>query len=157
NSPSALAGRGHRRGESQEVIRPAWDQRILRARRLAGRHASASAMLDFYQRLLEVQRQVFESFSCRTLDISARERFPVVFDFLESAGTQEIARQAAELRSQGPEQWSELIEDLIAHNGQVRPVRLNSVDDFAARAFLQPWAENLGDACPGCRREPQVS
>jgi FdhE protein len=125
------------------VIRPAWDQRIARAQTLADLHPSAGPMLRFYAQLLATQRRLLDTFDDSPLDVLVRKHFPRLLDFLELAGTNEIAVRAAELRLQGEDGWPVLMADCP--------------DDFFARAFLQPYGEWLGEACPGCRNQPQVS
>lgn len=125
------------------MIRPGWDQRAARARTLARRHPNAAAMLEFCARLAETQRRLFDTFGDAPLDAAVRLHFPALLDFLESAGTPEIRDGAARLRSEGPGRWVEL-------TGSQSGV-------LAVSAFLQPWAEHLGDACPGCRDQPQAS
>ncbi|HEY6305651.1 MAG TPA: formate dehydrogenase accessory protein FdhE [Candidatus Angelobacter sp.] len=145
-----------------------WDRRIARAGELSQKHAAVAELLKFYQQLVHFQKSVYEQLS------SAREHdlavllpsFPGLIALVKAAGSPALAKAAAALEQDSPQDRLELLESIWQH--QVESGQLAGEYAFFAQALLQPYAEFLAgrarsstdgspSLCPFCGSKPQVA
>lgn len=150
-----------------------WDARIKRAEELAQKVPATKELLTFYARLLETQKNIYESLRSRRGWLpsgSLSDDLPVLRDYLpallqtvESSGSTPLAEQAGNLISAS----HEALDEMLLEYWQTR-----SDKQFFAKAFLQPYGQWLADSgarpinqdltssersCPFCLGNPQVS
>lgn len=157
--------------------KPDWSGRIERATYLAGRQPAAAEVLDFYRRILELQKDLYDRAGSRlasATDVPFRERLdadaavqqlPVLLSLVQANGPPKLVQEAAEFGRVSPEERL-----------QVLTLFLNAKDPddagpyaFFARVLFQPLAEHLaaipaaslagfsGMVCPVCDAKPQVA
>ncbi len=157
-----------------------WDQRIERAVELAATYPFASSLLSFYAEIATFQKSLLEGWKSSSgngadrtggafrdsLDLALiLPRFPDLLSVVERVGTPVLAQAVAELRHEDRVYWEELL-------GSYWKAQNHTVEDasethlFFARAFLQPYAEQIaaaievalprfGDSfCPICAGKP---
>jgi FdhE protein len=153
-----------------------WERRIDRAEELAQKHAFAAEILRFYALIAKFQAEFHsrlagqETFHEQTPGVQASdpyvaaEWFPRLLETLERGAPEKVAERARYLRSAAPEIRRQL---LSTYWSGAHPQRQH-VDEFIARAFLQPYAEFVrekSEAKPGthtstlcsfCGRRPGV-
>ncbi|MGH9880185.1 MAG: formate dehydrogenase accessory protein FdhE [Pyrinomonadaceae bacterium] len=150
-----------------------WDARIERAEELARKVDATRELLTFYAKLLQAQKEVYESLrsrrgwlpsGCLPDDLSVlREYLLAVLRTVESCGPTALAEQASSLMSGS----NESVDEMLLTYWETR-----SDKQFFAKAFLQPYAQWLADSgatpiphdlarsenrCPFCLGKPQVS
>jgi FdhE protein len=150
-----------------------WQHRLERARQLRDRPATAVEPLRFYEFVLRFQADVARGFhGAFDPALSLREqidggfaasKMAAVLTLTSKHGPGELAKRAQELRYLKSADWERMFDSAIAgHNPE------NALDDFFARACLQPMAEKLqreiaadahylGSICPACAGPPQLS
>lgn len=111
---------------------PSWDERIARARDLSAGATSVAGLLEFYARLLEWQKRVYEGVGPD--ENHPGERLPGLLDFVEAEGPAELQEYAARLRAGANAVWSDLLRD-----SDIWP-------SFFTAAILQPYRERNGCA-----------
>jgi FdhE protein len=151
-----------------------WQQRIQRAEQLAGQYSFASQVLNFYIHIAEFQRdlhRILERSSTPAQRASLPgpspelsnllTSFPKFLQMVERHGSRPLAGYARILLTQTPEDHAELLDKFWTEQ-----TSSDSLAEFTARAFLQPYAEfvralsglafeNYSQApCPFCGREP---
>lgn len=154
----------------------AWQRRIQRAQELPGQHPFAAEILGFYIHVARFQEELHHRLSTAFLqpsplaalnhELSRAElselssRFESFLSVAQAHGPKSLAEVSRELRTRGPDFWSELLNSSwTAHFPSDAPGLL-------AMSFLQPYAELLRsrasiqssqhtDAlCPFCNRKP---
>jgi FdhE protein len=150
-----------------------WDARIKRAEELAQGATATNELLTFYVKLLQIQKNIYESLRSRrgwlpsgslSYDLSVlREYLPPLLQVVESIGPTPLAEQAGTLMSAS----HEVLDEMLLEYWQTR-----SDKQFFAKAFLQPYGQWLVDSgasaidhdlarsetrCPFCLGNPQVS
>lgn len=160
-----------------------WDQRIARAVELAKDYPAASELLAFYQQIAAFQKSLLahpsvvrangrppaENASFQdSLDLAPLlPNFPSLLSLVREIGPPALAETAEELTQSGREYWEHLLSAYWR-------TEAHTVDDapethlFFARAFLQPYAEDVAcqrtiglprfgsSSCPICTGKPQV-
>jgi FdhE protein len=138
-----------------------WDQRIARARSLAGNSSPASAILTFYAELALYQRNLAGSMPLdrlKALDPSdplaavdpAAVALPKVLEWLQRHAPPVLAQAAAEGATLAMEEWRRLLEQRLADGrlGTDGPAA------FVVEAVLQPFVNVVrltADAAGGVR------
>jgi FdhE protein len=124
-----------------------WDQRIARARSLAGNSSPASAILTFYAELALYQRSLAGSISRHQSKIDrsdlpaavapAAHALPAFLEWLQRHAPPALAQAAAEGAAMGVE-WKRLLERRLADG------RLDDEGPaaFVVEAVLQPFVES---------------
>jgi len=156
---------------------PDWDKRIERAIDLAGRNTGAHEVLNFYRRILEFQRTVYEWAAGRAvsnsagtfrerLDVNAAmEQLPVLLSLVQQNGPSKLAKEAADFSREPSRQCRQALSIFLEseHADDTQPY------SFFARVLFQPLAEYLavasaaglagfaGMVCPVCGAKPQVA
>jgi FdhE protein len=157
-----------------------WDQRINRARELAGQHPAVAEILTFYAEIAAYQR---------SLCVGARTAFPADRDFsaaveldgalaavpkfltwLKRRGSPPLVDAATRLERDAPAEWRARMQDWLARPDVDAP----GVDEptaFVVEVLVQPFAELTAIArrdrasptdpvqaqhCPICRGRPLV-
>ena len=125
-----------------------WDERIARARSLAGDTAPASAILTFYAALAGYQRSIAGSISRDQSQIDrtdlpaavalAAHALPGFLEWLQRHAPPALAQAAAEGATMGVDEWTRLLE---------RRLDDGRLDDegpaaFVVEAVLQPFVES---------------
>jgi len=156
--------------------KPDWSGRIERASYLAGRQPAAAEVLNFYRRILEFQKDLYDRAASRpaALDVPFRERLdpdaamqqlPELLSLVQASGPSKLAQEAADFRLESPEQCRQVLKLFL---------NAKDADDagayaFFARVLFQPLAEHLaaipapslqgfsGMVCPVCGEKPQVA
>jgi len=157
--------------------KPDWNKRIERAFDLAGRHPGAAEVLNFYRRILEFQKDLYERAAPRAapapdgpfrerLDVDiAMQELPKLLSLVQGNGPSKLAQEAAEFGRVSPEERLQVLKLFL---------NAKDADDagpyaFFARVLLQPLAEHLaaipaaglagfsGMVCPTCDAKPQVA
>ncbi len=160
-----------------------WDQRIDRARVLAETYSFAAQILAFYQEIAAFQKSLLSSFKSAAgngkepgaqlpfsdgLDLDPlAPRFTSFLALMARVGTPVLAQAATELAREEPGDWQELLAACWKSGGSAA----EGAEDahlFFARAFLQPYAEDLArrraielprfgsSTCSICSGKPQV-
>jgi FdhE protein len=151
-----------------------WENRIDRAQELQERHSAASALLKFYEVVLDFQRELAGQFKAPIrLEIPLREQIDVAGAYLAipsllavvaRQGPEALAQHARSLRQAGETSWTEILESTLMVSGSEQ----SPVDSFFGRTCLQPIAENLQTQmpaqanyskplCPVCGGFPQLA
>lgn len=136
------------------AVRFSHDQRIARAKELAGAYPAAREMLDFYQEIARFQKGIFEDVTAsgETQVESLAGYFPEFLNLLRKIGPKSLAESGSRIADPGAlleECWSGKWPD----------------DWFFGRALVQPFAEALaarstideqwtGNVCPFCGSWP---
>jgi FdhE protein len=160
-----------------QAKKPDWSKRIERASYLAGRHPAAAEVLNFYRRILEFQKDVYERAASRLapapdgpfrerLDVDiAMQQLPVLLLLVQGNGPSKLAQEAADLSRESAERCRQFLDDFL---------RTQDADDagryvFFARVLFQPIAEHFaatpaatlagfsGMVCSVCGARPQVA
>lgn len=141
---------------------PGWPARAARAFDLTSKVPAAGELLRFYSNVAEFEGQICERVSRQAradadrplrgqLDLDLLSPFvPELFRITEAHGPVQLAEAARELRVAGENKWREVQMDYIAG---LEP--LNHIDQFFARACVEPYAEHLASQIP--LRHPQTS
>lgn len=155
--------------------KPDWDKRISRAEELVNEYSFAAEVVNFYARLAEFQKSVYEQAVRQSVgraedQIPLRERLdlrlalrhlPALFSMVEKHGPAGLGCTARNLRQQSEEQWHDLLTAFVTGNQQ-----RGESTQFFARACLQPYAECLagsshiqvsgytGSICALCHSRP---
>jgi formate dehydrogenase maturation protein FdhE len=149
-----------------------WDARIERADELAARSPATRELLEFYARLLRVQKEIYDDLRGRAdwvpsgaLEddlVVVRSTLPRLLGAVEVFGPPALVEEARELARAG---GREVDGALLAH------WRAPSDVEFFAKALLQPYARWLAESgaspvdralerrenrCPFCGGRPQV-
>jgi formate dehydrogenase maturation protein FdhE len=150
-------------------VRESWDRRIRRARQLASERGPAESLLTFYARLLELQRDLYDSI--RTQASGALDRDlsiirPAALSLLRQVsrhGPEPLARDGRMLLENG----GAAVDEALAAYWRAPADR-----HFYAKAILQAYGQCLADRgvaaidrgltradnrCPRCGGAPQVS
>jgi FdhE protein len=157
--------------------KPDWNKRIERAFDLAARHPGAAEVLNFYRRILEFQKDVYDRAASRPapapdgpfrerLDVdAAMQQLPALLSLVQTNGPSKLAQEAADFGRESEKQCRQALADFL---------RAGDADDaapyaFFARVLFQPMAEHLatipaaslagfsGMVCPVCDAKPQVA
>lgn len=157
--------------------KPDWNKRIERAFDLAVRHPGTAEVMNFYRRILEFQKDLYERATLRSapasdgpfrgrLDVDiAMQQLPALLSLVQENGPSKLAEEAADFSRESAEQC-----------GQVLKLFLNTKDPddagpyaFFGRVLFQPLAEYLaaipaaslegfsGMVCPVCDAKPQLA
>ena len=158
--------------------RSVWTKRIDRAAELAERNPWAREVLEFYSRVLQFQKEVYERGRARSIAAPAEEAglrkalnldeaalsFPGLLAVVRKHGPPKLAEEASRLQGSSPTQVRGLLQHWLA--------MIDSPDDgssFCARVLFQPQAEQLaqargsvpqhvaGNKCPYCQSNPQLA
>lgn len=150
-----------------------WDVRIRRARELGKDYPPAESVLRFYESVLCFQRELARS--CSVIvprDVSVRDQIdvsivsshiPKLLSLMSEAGIEVLRSGALSLQTGGSQRWTQLLQSALREKNDLTPV-----EDFFARACLQPVAENiqlqlptpsnyLQASCPACGGPPQAA
>jgi len=152
-----------------------WQRRIARAEELGKKYAFAAEMLQFYAVLAKQQSRIFDGLqerprenlfkgdrSLEDLSPVANEKFIEFLQILEEKAPAQVGQRAGELRN-GP---AEVREHLLNSYWDGTHPQKQEIEQFIARAFLQPYAEALRShsqpqnsmhtptQCPFCGRRP---
>ena len=159
-----------------QIKKPDWGRRIERAIDLAEEHPRTAEVLNFYRRILDFQRALYETVSSHAVhnlegpfrqrldfDLATRQ-LPALLSLVQKAGPSKLAQQAAELAQVPSEQQRQMLREFLA---------VPNADDttpicFFARVLFQPLAESLaavaapptgfaGPSCPVCGSRPLVA
>jgi FdhE protein len=157
--------------------KPDWNKRIERAFDLAGRHPSAAEVLNFYRRILEFQKDLYERAAAQSepardgpfrerLDVEiAIRQLPALLSLVQTNGPSKLAQEATDLSRVSPEECRQVLNAFL---------QADEADDagryaFFARVLFQPLAEHLaaisaaslegfsGMVCPVCGARPQLA
>jgi formate dehydrogenase accessory protein FdhE len=126
-------------------------RRIQRAQELADQHPFAREILEFYVHVARFQEELYQQLSAvlqspavpTDRDMAASElselgsRFQSFLAMAEAHGPMALAGLSHELRTQGRDAWSELLQ------GSWTAQSLSHAPGILAQAFLQPYAELL--------------
>jgi len=152
-----------------------WQRRIERAEELGKKYAFAAEILELYGVLATQQSRIFQGLEAsqgkgllkadgtiEDICPMADEEFVEFLRVLEGKAPAPVAQHAGELR-QGAQ---EIRENLLNGYWNGNPAPMQDVEQFIARAFLQPFAEALRGhsqtdgsmhtptLCPFCGRRP---
>jgi FdhE protein len=157
--------------------KPDWNKRIERTISLGERHPGTAEVLNFYRRILELQKQIYECVAslpalsrdgpfCERLDADAAlQQLPALLSLVQKNGPSKLAQEAADFSRASPEECRQVLEVFL---------ETQDADDagpyaFFARVLFQPLAEYLaatpaamltgfsGMVCPVCGAKPQVA
>ncbi|HMK21235.1 MAG TPA: formate dehydrogenase accessory protein FdhE [Terriglobales bacterium] len=154
-----------------------WQRRAERAEELALRHTFAADVLRFYSVIAKFQAKLSEQLSKQTA--SPSEERPLSGGALPPPLQNSFDDFLAVLQDHAPAPVLERTQDLKDSPGEVKVALLTnfwsgthpqrqSIDEFLARAFLQPYAEfvrqrvtpaaekHTSTLCPFCGRRPGV-
>lgn len=153
-----------------------WKRRIQRAQELADQHRFAAEILGFYVHVARFQEELYQRLSAvlqspaasADRELTASElaelssRFESFLSMAEAHGPKPLAGRSRELRAQGRDAWSDLLQaGWTVHSPADAP-------GILAQAFLQPYAELLRSRaqlrsspttyalCPFCHRKPAL-
>jgi len=160
-----------------------WDQRIERAKVLAGIHPFAEEVLRFYKEVATLQRDLYFSFerilgetfdasgnALLDTDLNLDSLLPKFGEFLpriQNIAPTPIRASAINLQSQGITVWRDLLGLLWRSSPDFQPFAENG-EALLASMFLQPLAEFVADRstpeprgetlaiCPLCNGRPLV-
>ena len=174
--PGVYVADGAGRIDNVAMRHNGWERRIDRAEELAQKHAFAAEILRFYALIAKFQAEFHGRLASeatlqeqppgvRASDPNAvGEWFPRLLEILEHGGPEKVAERARFLRTAAPEVRRQL---LSTYWSGAHPQR-QEIDEFIARAFLQPYAEfvrekskaepdkHTSTLCPFCGRRPGV-
>ena len=150
-----------------------WDKYIHRAEEVSAQDSAPTELLDFYVKLLRVQKQIYESLRSRrdwlpsgflTEDLHVvKSYFPILLSLVDEHGPAALKSEAQTLSGVK----EKAVEELL-----LTYWHFPSAEQFFAKAFLQPYARWLADLgrqpqdrrfekvenrCPFCGGMPQVS
>jgi len=149
-----------------------WRLRLSRVRDLRDQVPNAPA-LALYQATLQFQADLSRRFRQTAvsgvplkdqIDVSALGlELPSLLEVSAQHGPELLRSVARELAKAGEQKWRDILSAFLSST-----TRLNPIDDFFARACLQPVAENLqlqmarnehsiGSVCPLCGGLPQLA
>jgi FdhE protein len=150
-------------------MRESWDRRVGRAEQLTLENGPAAPLLEFYARLLRLQKQLYDSFTERPPSGRLDRDVPVVRDAASTllhavaeSGPDQLVIEARRLESA-----DSAIDDMLLTYWHAPSDR-----QFFAKAILQPYGQWLADAgaapadrvlpgadnrCPRCGGTPQLS
>jgi FdhE protein len=121
-----------------------WDDRIARARRLAGEHPAASDVLTFYAELAGFQKATSRSLEGGEAGGQDAEAIvaaiPALLSFLAQHAPTRLADAAANMRGVGPAEWRSLIERYWNADAHDVP-DADEAMMFVVEVLLQPVAE----------------
>jgi FdhE protein len=155
--------------------------RMERAEYLSAHHPFAAKILDFYGHVARFQKDCHENLpklwgkhpvapangglrSELNLAVVLKS-FGKFLSLIETEAPGPLAAQARQLRMQGETRWAELLEEYWKE-GLLESSSLEQMEEFLARAFLQPYAEFVAGAmlppvlamtvcrCPRCNSLP---
>jgi formate dehydrogenase accessory protein FdhE len=145
-----------------KIVASDYDGRIRRAERLASLHPFAQEILNFYKRIAEFQKSLYDTIAKGgnrpsgpvltrdQLDIANLvPQFRKFLALVPQHAPTPLAESAREVSSEPPEL---LASRLVGYWSGDRSGDFSSAafEQFLPRAFLQPYAEHLsGDAAPG--------
>jgi FdhE protein len=159
------------------MSRDPWQRRIERAEQLRQQHAFAAEILGFYVRIAEFQKRLYLRLDGISVTPSSSPRassgppelpellasFPEFLAVVEQHAPARLAEYAHALRSATEDTRAALLNDFWNGTGSPDGTRMN---EFPARAFLQPYAEFVRlrsgmqwngythPSCPFCNRKP---
>ena len=157
--------------------KPDWSKRIERAFDLAVRHPGAAEVLNFYRRILEFQKDLYERAASRSapapdgpfreqLDVGiAMQQLPALLSLVQRNGPSKLAQEAADLGRVSPEECGHVLKLFLS----AKDAEDAGPYAFFARVLFQPLAEHLaaipaaslegfsGMVCPICDAKPQVA
>ena len=160
-----------------------WRERIERAEALAGQHAFAAEMLNFYVKVAEFQEDLYgrmEKSSAGKFRPATQvsgppelseliARFVPFLALVEKNGPASLAAAASELKTASLDAHAQVLNNFWdASNANLEDSPDSPAEGFLARAFLQPYAEftrqrseirwegYTGCVCPFCGRKPGV-
>jgi formate dehydrogenase accessory protein FdhE len=155
-----------------------WQRRIERADELAHKHAFAAEILRFYSMIARFQGALFGRLSKEPAELledkepgmggllapAVQAQFPDFLDLLQNRAPGKVAERARDLGSGAADFRQELLSNFWRG---IHPQR-QEIDEFIARAFLQPYAEfvrsrlkpaqekHTSTLCSFCGRRPGV-
>lgn len=152
-----------------QIVSGSWDRRIRRAKQLAADEGPATALLQFYMRLLQQQKAVYTLFNVTPPSGSIEADAKLIAES-GSALLQEVAEH-------GPTELSAEASALLEHRESIHEQLLTYWRDrsdrqFFAKAMLQPYGQWLADSgvkfaddlpartdnrCPHCGGVPQLA
>ena len=158
------------------MSRDHWQRRIERAEELRHQHAFAAEILGFYVHIAEFQRRLYQRLdgisatssnlpnpSCGPPELpELLASFPEFLTVVEQHAPARLAEYARSLRLVPEDNRTALLNDFW--NGATNPA--TGMNEFPARAFLQPYAEFVRlrsgmqwngythSSCPFCNRKP---
>jgi len=137
------------------------------------KHPAAAALLQFYEVVLGFQSELAEEFKAPIRgEVSLRGQIdvmaaalgiPSILALAARHGPEALRLHARNLQQEGETGWRRIFESALTDR-----TNLNPLDNFFARACLQPIAENLQmqlpadinynkSVCPACGGFPQLS
>jgi FdhE protein len=157
--------------DNDVVTRPPWRERIERAEELASTHEFAAEVLRFYVRIAnfqqELHRRIQSSSTKLTTGTAPAElsyvlaSFPAFLLLLAEHAPETLRRFAAAQLESGSAAHGDILNTFWMDGAG-----LNDLEEFCARAFLQPYAEFVRSStdlrwpeynqcpCPFCGRKP---
>ncbi len=158
------------------MLKDPWQRRIERARELRHQHSFAAEILGFYLHIAQFQKELYRQLetvstgptgSSRTLcgppELPALlARFPEFLSVIEEHAPARLAEYARNLHEGTEESRSTLLNDFWSGTSADG----TGMNEFPARAFLQPYAEFVRlrsgmlwdgythSSCPFCNRKP---
>ncbi len=157
--------------------KPDWNKRIERAFDLAVRHPGAAEVLNFYRRILEFQKGLYERAAARStpapdgpfserLEVGiAMQELPELLSLVRTNGPSKLAQEGAARSLDSPEQCRQALNAFL----EAQDADGAGPYAFFARVLFQPQAEQLaaipaasfegfaGMVCPVCGAKPQVA
>ena len=131
-----------------------WQRRIDRARELREQHPAAENPLQFYELVLEFQRDLAGDLQQvarpevplrKQVDLTvASLAMPSLLALVAKHGPEALRLHARSLRQTGETSWTSILESALMVSGDEK----SPLDSFFARACLQPIAENLQAQLP---------
>ena len=159
------------------MSRDPWQRRIERARELRQQHSFAAEILGFYLHIAQFQKELYQRLQAVSADPpdspqalpgppelpELLARFPEFLLVIEQHAPARLAEYARNLRDGPEDSRSTLLNDFWS--GTIGPDG-TGMNEFPARAFLQPYAEFVRvrsgirwdgytrSSCPFCNRKP---
>jgi FdhE protein len=152
------------------VRQPPWPERIERAEELASTHNFAAEVLRFYAKIANFQQELYRVIQASSAKLPTGAApaelsdlltsFPSFLRLLVEHAPENLRRFAAQLEGD-----SSSHSDLL-NSFWIDGAGLNDLEEFCARAFLQPYAEFVRSSrelswqeynqrpCPFCGRKP---
>ena len=142
-----------------------WDEKIVRAEKLASQYPATSQLLQLYKKLAIFQKQISQNLNGASEgDIRSVLKFvPELNRFVAEIDSEALKQALAELDSDR-ERWTELLLEYW----QKQDSSSSAAEAFLAYSLIQPYAEHVTsrmkiDAptdvreCPACGNPPQLS
>jgi len=142
-----------------------WDEKIVRAEKLASQYPATTQLLQLYKKLATFQKHISENLNGASgSDIRSALKFvPELNRFVEEIDSEALKRALAGLDSDR-ERWTELLLEYW----QKQDSGSSAAEAFLAYLLIQPYAEHVTsrmtiDAptdvreCPACGNPPQLS